>query len=125
LGLDPPQRDERVHERGEEDADRVLDERVAAEPEHESRRVLAGGELHHHQQARHDEAREGDHPGRRGAEDVPRCVDARPGRRLHIARAVDLRHEHPEQDRRDEVQRGQRDQALPVLQSTCVGVHGR
>ena len=38
-----------------------------------------------------------------------------PGVASHIARAVELRHQHPEQDRRDEAYR-ERDQALPVPQ---------
>ena len=109
--VEPAQRHEGEDERGEEDADRVLDEVVAPEPQHEPRRVRAGRELHDEEHAREHEAGEGDHAGRRGDQHVARRVDVR---RAAVARLVDLRGEVAEQDRAQHIERRQDDQALPV-----------
>ena len=113
------ERHERVHERREEAADRVLGQRVAAEPQHQPRRVLAGGELHDDEHAGEDEPGERDDPGGSRAKNVAGRADAGP-RRLYIAGSVQLGHQLPEQDRGNDVKRGERDQALAVAHPALV-----
>ena len=112
--FDLAQRHEGVDERGQEGADRVLGQDVAAEPQHEPRRVLPGRELDDDEHAGEHEARERDHPGRRRGEDVARRADADVGPGGDVAALVELRHQQPEQDRGDEVQNRHDDQAVPV-----------